>query len=422
MLLQFNVTNFKSFKDKMEFDMTAAAISDAADTVIQIKNEKILPLAAIYGANASGKSNVIEAFRTMKKIVLNSGAFDTEEDQSKKLGLNMPFMFDDDSRSEPVDFEVFCIIPYKESVRTFQYGFSILNGIIQDEWLNSCAPSARGAYRNIFSRDTMIPNGDEKGTPLWRQIKNSFGERKLILSLGAFAGDYHCKLLQNWFKLMDFTDFGNPRENYFLSNQAPSNFINKNVQKRVLTYLSYFDPSIVDFRVEKLPEGEDGQSRLYIGAIHHTPEGKNVEIPLRSESAGTLKMFALYQHLENAFKAGGILFVDELNGKLHPLLVRQLLNSFSDPESNRNHAQLIFTTHDPWTLEHAGLRRDEIWFVEKNKFGQSELYSLSDFKVNNKKIRKDENYETNYMYGRYGAIPDVMPFQFFNGEDNHGKE
>ena len=130
------------------------------------------------------------------------------------------------------------------------------------------------------------------------------------------------------------------------------------------------------------------------------------QIPLGEESAGTLKMFALYPELQEVLSKGSVFFIDELNARLHPLLVRNFVLTFLNPEININHAQLIFTTHDTWQLSNQLLRRDEIWFTEKNKEGLSSLYSLADFlDEDGVKIRKDENYEKNYLVGKYGAIP-----------------
>lgn len=119
-------------------------------------------------------------------------------------------------------------------------------------------------------------------------------------------------------------------------------------------------------------------------------------------------MFALYLSLQEVMETGGVLFVDELNSRLHPLLVRNFLINFLDSSINKNHAQIIFTTHDSWTLSNNLLRRDEIWFTEKDRDGISSLYSLADFvNEDGQKIRKDENYEKNYLLGKYGAIPEL---------------
>ena len=171
--------------------------------------------------------------------------------------------------------------------------------------------------------------------------------------------------------------------------------------------MAAFDSSIVDFHVELLREDSQGEF-VRIDALHRTKDGRIVSLPFPQESAGTRKMFALYPFLQDALEHGSILLIDELNARLHPLLVRNFLLAFLDPDINPNHAQIIFTTHDAWQLSNHLLRRDEIWFTEKDQDGASSLYSLADFiDEDGVKIRKDENYEKNYLLGKYGAIPDL---------------
>lgn len=159
-------------------------------------------------------------------------------------------------------------------------------------------------------------------------------------------------------------------------------------------------------------------SNVQINAIHKMiGSDETASIPLNMESAGTLKMFALYPLLQEVLEIGSLLFVDELNSRLHPLLVRSFVITFLNPEINTKHAQLIFTTHDSWQLDGNALRRDEVWFTEKADTGISTLYSLADFvDENGNKIRKDESHEKNYLLGKYGAIPTMKYFDMFKGE------
>ena len=127
-------------------------------------------------------------------------------------------------------------------------------------------------------------------------------------------------------------------------------------------------------------------------------------------------MFALYPELQEVLEKGSVFFIDELNARLHPLLVRNFLLTFLNPNINVNHAQLVFTTHDTWQLSNQLLRRDEIWFVEKDDRGVSTLYSLADFvDEDGVRIRKDESYEKNYLIGKYGAIPTLKSIDMFKG-------
>ena len=217
----------------------------------------------------------------------------------------------------------------------------------------------------------------------------------------------------------EFADFGDPFTNFFLSRRLPRGFVDdKNVQHKVVEYFASFDEHIKDFRVEKVPsDGESKEEKYKINALHKKIDSDEMaEIPLGAESAGTLKMFALYPELQEVLEKGSVFFIDELNARLHPLLVRNFLLTFLNPNINVNHAQLVFTTHDTWQLSNQLLRRDEIWFVEKDDRGVSTLYSLADFvDEDGVRIRKDESYEKNYLIGKYGAIPALKSIDIFKG-------
>ena len=226
-----------------------------------------------------------------------------------------------------------------------------------------------------------------------------------------------CKAIRDWFLANEFADFGDPFTNFFMLRRLPKGFVeNKDVQQKVVEYFASFDEHIKDFRIEKVPhDGETKEDTYKINALHKMIDSDGMaEIPLGMESAGTLKMFALYPELQEVLEKGSVFFIDELNARLHPLLVRNFLLTFLNPEINTNHAQLVFTTHDTWQLSNQLLRRDEIWFVEKDERGVSTLYSLADFVDEaGSRIRKDESYEKNYLIGKYGAIPTLKSIDIF---------
>lgn len=423
MLLQFNFKNFKSFKDDTTIDLTATKISEFNNHVISIANERILPVAAIFGANASGKSNVQEAFRYMSMYVINSLDYGDESDQKKKKSRFFkptPFLFDSDSRTAESSFEVYFIDSEENGAKTYNYGFTVNSTGVCEEWLNYKSKTSRGNYKKIFYR-----NGNEldlSGIPSKSQenLKVALENETLIVSLGAKLKIAKLKYIRDWFINNDFADFGKPIENFFLSQLIPEGFAeDEKVRKNVVDYFASFDPSIIGFNVEVLKTDDDEENdHLKIDAIHKMIDSnQSAAIPLQNESAGTLKMFALYPMLQDVLSTGGVLFVDELNTRLHPLLVRTFIITFLNPEINTRNAQLIFTSHDSWQLNGNMLRRDEIWFTEKTLDGVSTLYSLADFvDEDGVKIRKDENYEKNYLLGKYGAIPSLKYFDMFKGE------
>ncbi len=417
MLIQFRFKKFKSFRDDAILDFSATKITEHSDRVISAGYEKLLPVAAIFGANASGKSNVIEAFRYMMTYVLESFSYggdpDNRKNRSRKLKYT-PFLFDDTSRDAESSFEVYFMDTEEGRFKSYNYGFTLnQNGVIE-EWLNSKAKTAR-EYKQVFYR-----NGGEldlSGLPPKSQelIRISLAREALIVSLGAKLKITKLKYIRDWFYNINFANFGNPYENVFLSSLIPEGFTeDKTVQSKVVAYFSSFDPSIVGFNVEVMKSENEESQNVKIDAIHHMISGGTASIPLEEESDGTLKMFALYPVLQDTLDNGGVLLVDELNARLHPLLVRSFLITFLNPEINQKHAQLVFTTHDSWQLSNNLLRRDEIWFTEKDNSGVSALYSLADF-VDEEgiKIRKDESYEKNYLLGKYGAIPTLKSFDMF---------
>ena len=409
MLIQFNFKNFRSFRDDATLDLSAAKMSEFNDRVVSVSNEKILPVAAIYGANASGKSNVYSAFEYMVEYVVNSLHYG---DDPVKFGENRPtpFLFDSVSEDSESSFEVYFTVPGDKSEKSYNYGFCIGKEGVTEEWLNYKAKTAR-EYKTIFYRSDEENELDLSGLPKSSRnnIEVALDKQVLIVSLGAKLKVDKCKLVRDWFLANEFADFGNAYTNFFLSRRLPKGFVeDKDIQQKVVQYFSSFDENIKGFNVEEVPtEGDSKESTYKINSIHKKIDSDEVaEIPLGMESAGTLKMFALYPELQEVLQNGSVYFIDELNARLHPLLVRNFILIFLNPEVNVNHAQLIFTTHDTWQLSNQLLRRDEIWFTEKDTNGVSALYSLADFiSEDGTKIRKDESYEKNYLLGKYGAIP-----------------
>ena len=420
MLIQFNFKNFRSFREEAILDLSAARMTEFTDRVVTVGSEKILPVAAIYGANASGKSNIYDAFGYMSDYVADSFKYGDEEEKFEEFRPT-PFLFDSTSANAESGFEVFFSLPEDKSGRTYNYGFCIDKEGVTEEWLNAKAKSAR-KYSTVFYRGTSDDELDLSGFPKGSRdnIKLALEKQVLVISLGAKLKIGKCKVIRDWFLANEFANFGDPFTNYFMSRRLPKGFVeNKDIQQKVVEYFASFDEHIKDFRIEKVPhDGETKEDTFKISALHKMIDSDEMaEIPLGLESAGTLKMFALYPELQEVLEKGSVFFIDELNARLHPLLVRNFLLTFLNPEVNKNHAQLVFTTHDTWQLSNQLLRRDEIWFVEKDERGVSTLYSLADFvDEDGSRIRKDESYEKNYLIGKYGAIPTLKSIEIFKGD------
>ena len=417
MLIQFNFKNFKSFRDEAILDLSAAKMTEFSDRVVSEGNEKILPMAAIYGANASGKSNIYNAFEYMADYVIESFKYGDEEEKYEEYRPT-PFLFDNISGNAESSFEIYFTISGDKTEKTYNYGFCVDRHGVTEEWLNSKAKTAR-KFKSVFYRSVEENTLDLSGLPKSSRenIQVALEKQVLIVSLGAKLKVNKCKDIRDWFLANEFADFGDPFTNFFLSHRLPKGFVEDDcVQKKVIEYFASFDEHIKNFEIEKVPHDTEIKEETYkISALHKKIDSDDyAAIPLGMESAGTLKMFALYPELQDVLEKGSVFFIDELNARLHPLLVRNFLLTFLNPEINTNHAQLIFTTHDTWQLSNQLLRRDEVWFTEKDGQGISKLYSLADFvDESGARIRKDESYEKNYLIGKYGAIPTLKSIDIF---------
>lgn len=418
MIIQFNFKNYKSFRDEATLDLSATKMTEFSERVVSIGGEKILPVAAVYGANASGKSNVYGAFEYMSDYVVNSFKYGDEVKNFDEIRPH-PFMFDSESENSDTSFEVYFTVPGDKTEKSYNYGFCVGKEGITEEWLNYKAKTAR-KYKSVFYRDkkTLDLSGIPKASR--ENISVALEKQVLIVSLGAKLRIARCKLIRDWFLNNEFADFGNVITNFFMSRLLPEGFVDdEKVREKVVKFFASFDETIKGFEVTKLPQQDDSKDEHFqIDALHKVIGSDELaKIPLQNESAGTLKMFALYPELQEVLDQGGVFFIDELNARLHPLLVRNFILTFLNAEINVNHAQLVFTTHDTWQLSNQLLRRDEIWFTEKDNDGLSTLYSLADFvDEDGSRIRKDESYEKNYLLGKYGAIPSLKTIEFFKGE------
>ena len=414
MLIQFNFKNYKSFRDEATLDLTMVSdVKDFSERVVSVGNEKLLTIASIYGANASGKSNVYGAFKYMTNYVKYSFGFGDDDDFKEKR-MPTPFLFDSISEKGESEFEVYFIISDGSQYKCYNYGFCINHEGITEEWLNVKNKTAE-EYDTVFYR-SETDKLDLSGLMEDRRenIRLSLEKETLIISLGAKLKIKECKIVRDWFADNRFTDFANTAENIFLFRRIPKNFgEDKSVQKKVIDYFATFDNHIKYFKTKRVQSFDGDNERSYeINSVHNMIDSDtSAEIPFGEESAGTLKMFALYPDLQEVLQKGSVFFIDELNARLHPLLVRNFLLTFLNPNINTNHAQLIFTTHDTWQMQRRFLRKDEVWFTEKDEKGLSSLYSLADFKDS-----LDGDFEANYLYGKYGAIPSLSSILKEDGE------
>ena len=395
MLCQFTVKNFKSIRDEMTFDMQAAAISEHEDKVIMYKNgEQFLPVSAIYGPNGGGKSNVLEALHTVAAKVLRPlyATGDNEEPVflQKKL-LIEPFVFSEETKNEPTEFEVF----FRTELAEYRYILHVKREIVVYECLDrvKLETGRRSALFERNAKETIL-----KGVFAKLKISDELSETLPLLSyLGiTYKKNEVIKDVLEWFEYgIDFLNYGNPIEEL---RMAVSN--SEDVKQLMLDMIQEMDLDIVDFRVVK-----DENDRIDVYTKHMVEEYE-AELNLFDESSGTKKLFGLMPFIADSLLSGTTLVIDELDAKIHPVLLRHIIMMFNDMNINKKKAQLIFTSHDLSTMNSEVFRRDEIWFVAKGNAQNSQLYSLVEFKnEKGESVRKDAKFDKQYLEGKYGADP-----------------
>lgn len=413
MLLQFYFSNYRSFEGEGILDMRASGSNELSSHIRNTLNEKVLPVTAIYGANASGKSSVFEAFQFMTWCVLESLSF-SDDNKKNPYKLKVDSFKFSESREKPSEFEINYIDKKGKKELYYNYGFKIDNSGILEEYLASNTKT--GVKRNedytyIFKRERNQKLYLDSSIEKFREnLEISLKEKTLLVSLGAKLNIDEFIRVRTWFINTEVINFSNSLYGALLENILPNNIIeSEEVRKNLVSFINSFDDSIINIEVEKISAIDENDKDNYrVFTIHKSDKRTSTaRISMNEESSGTKKMFSLYQTLLDVLEKGGVFFADELDIKLHPLLMRNILLTFTDKEKNPNNAQLIFTTHNTIYMDMDLLRRDEIWFVEKDN-GVSNLYSLDDI-TNEKgeKVRKDSNYEKHYLLGNYGAIPNL---------------
>lgn len=412
MLIQFNFKNFKSFRDDTSLDMTATSITEHPYNLINSGDEKYIKVAAIYGANASGKSSVIEAFNFMNNWIIYSfkKASDNEYIPFKR------FAFDNDTQKEPAEFEVF----FKYNNKEYQYGFSLDNKKVIEEWLYLKKENSKDKYTTLFERADGKIDCDSKLLKGAENFISMVEDKTLFLSIISNAKIPYAKDVFNWF-LMSFTiDYGKIASESILTQIPTPELEDEEYKQKLVEFLKCIDINIEDIFVEK-PKNESEKYKIY---TKHLMKDKKTyyNLPISEESSGTQKIFRLFYYLKNSLDMGFPLFIDELDAKLHPLLLRYILTMFHDENINKNGAQLIYVTHDNYTLTKDIFRRDQIWFVEKDSDSVSHLYSLAEYKSeDDKKVRKDASYNKDYLLGKYGSVPILRGYDMWRNQDGEIK-
>ena len=408
MLIRFSFKNFKSFKNENCLDMEATSLKEHEYNVVKTEHINLLKVAAIYGANASGKTNVLQAFDYMKKRILVS------DDSSKNSNIDEDNVYSFMINNEPISLEVEILA---KNDKIYKYGFDVLKDSIVSEWLYE---KRINKYYLIFEREknnvTMKSNSKISGLV-------NIDERTLFLNIYSKIDkdNEDFNNVYNWFVNANYLDLGNPRFEDFINTRISLKILSdEKYKKELLKFIKTFDSGIEGIKTtpDSIEDVQNNNRVIKIELIHKGENNELKALPLELESNGTRKMFHLFDFFMDALKNGMVLFIDELDAKLHPVLTRYIINLFHNSETNRGNGQLIYSTHDTVNLNKETFRRDEIWFTEKNRDGISELYALSDYILDDdgdeksgKKVRNDATYNKDYLTGRYGAIPVLEEFE-----------
>lgn len=417
MIVEFTVGNFLSFNQKRTLSFVAEGISEMKKNVFTLNKHKLLRSAVIYGANSSGKSNLIKALERMQEVVLSSVKLNDLDELDYS-----PFLLSVLSENAPTFFE----IVFLDKDKKYRYGFEYNQKEIINEWLFEGKNSKNQKPLFLRTQDGIgMTERFEEGIGK----ESSTNNNRLFISLVAQLGGNISKQILEWFKGynvlsgVDHKDYKGYTTLMMLKKTTgcfESLSLFKNLKlgfNDLITNEIEFNPTDLPKEMSKNAKSKiikelTGKKQVVLMASHNKfdKKGKIIDVVSwdrdENESEGTNKIIDLSGPIFDTLNLGNLLIIDELDAKLHPLITINIVNLFNNPISNPNNAQLLFATHDTNLLSAELFRRDQIWFVEKDNLEQTDLYSL--YSVNlpdGTKVRNDGNFEKNYIRGRYGAIP-----------------
>ncbi|MBN1761010.1 MAG: ATP-binding protein [Chitinispirillaceae bacterium] len=412
MLIEFEVGNYLSFKKPVRLSLVAANTDKELleCNTFEVGRYRLLRSAAIYGANASGKSNLLSALNFMAKFVTTSSRESTAQDEINVI----PFKLDYDTENEPSRFETTFLIGNTR----YRYGFEATRKQIVGEWL-FCSEKIKEKILFLRTQDGIDVR------PIFNEgsdLESKTRDNALFLSVVAQFNGTIAKEIFNWFTSL-ICMYGNNDQSF--SEYTAKKLLDEEEKSELLDFIKESDLGIEDIKITELDDNNkfrlagipprNNDIRLAIFTVHkkfrqEIEDGFSIMDLTSEESEGTKKFFRFAGPIFTCIKWGLTVCFDELDAKLHPLLTRAIVRLFNSP-ANKHNAQLIFTTHDTNLLQAKDLRRDQIWFTEKDQTASTDLYSLAEFKnEQGSKIRKDAAYENNYIQGRYGAIPFLGDF------------
>ena len=396
MLIQFTLKNFLSFKDEATLDMSAIpAYKDHEYNLIKTKSgDSFLKVATIYGANASGKSNVFAALCAFQGLVVESFNSTVPGEESPLRRYYRPFQFDQEQNN--TEFEIMFLIEDTE----YQYGFEYNEEEIVSEWLYE-KNTQTDQTTSLFERNHAIILSDE----IQKECSAYTGQIPKETLVLTFLS--RLKLKNPIFKKIysKITSIIAVTNRYYHSDGVIQGLLPEIIDKdkgNLLKFLDAIGAGITDI------EYQTKNQSLYFSTTHEDKDKNKYKLPLYNESEGTIKSILIYAQAQKAIKNHRTMLIDELNTQLHPLLLKFIIDLFYNKNSQ---AQLIYTTHDTTLLDQRFFRRDQIWFVQKDSGGHSTLTSLAEYQ-----IPREGTFGLNYLAGVYGAIPDLGDFDLKVGD------
>ena len=427
MLIEFTVGNFRSFYQPATLSMLATLLRDDPkldeNNIFQVGKLSLLRSAAIYGPNASGKSNLVRAMMFFRNLVRTSA---TKLQTGEKIDVER-FALNVLSRNSPAYFQIVFLLEGKR----YRYGFEVDNERIHSEWLYQTAQRETRLFvreADVFDVSSIF----KREAPISLQEKTR--SNALFLSVLAQFNSPTAIALLNWFDV-HFRGISGLNDDSYTGYTVNRFEKDETFRQRVRYMVRLADVGIQDVSVKNIPldhpnlpeemremlkdlakkEGKPENELSLRGreavvptveTLHPIFDGETQageeSFDMDDESEGTQKFFALLGPLFHTLENGSVLIIDELEARLHPLLTRELVRLFNSSQSNPHNAQLIFATHDASLLGECLLRRDQVWFTQKNRFGATDLFSLAEMKE-----RKDASYLKNYLNGHYGATPHI---------------
>jgi AAA15 family ATPase/GTPase len=394
MFLQFSVNNYRSIKDTVTFSMACGAKDN--DNFFSIGKYDLLPSAVIYGANASGKSNLLRAMAFMRNMVLNKDKVIQSTDTLK----HDPFRLNTSTKDASSTFEIVFFIGEIK----YRYGFEADITTVYSEWLFEDASGRKEAklfYRDADKEHYVNKSRFAEGfaffdaaTSKIKVSKNQLFLWKCDQNDGEIA-----KSILGWFNKFNLIDGLEHRgySNYTMKKMEDSDFKNE-----IIKLVKTADIGIEDIHYQ--------EEKSIIKTYHTIFDEENQEVGKEifeldhEESSGTQKLLNTLASMLDSLREGNILLIDALDATLHPMLTQHLIKLFHDKNSNTKNAQLIFVTYDTNLLNFHIFRRDQIWFSQKDKYGATDVYSLAQLK----NVRKTEDFESQYLFGKYGGVPYIL--------------